>query len=614
MQNTQTTIYNPLCPGCKTPFGAVPAGTAVSLSLSVPATLGCTTPYLCIARWDEPAQLIAMTPAGKEGERDLFTLTYTPERIGAYFYYFDLYVNYTKVFRGAAGEGYLSSAPQGDRYQLTVYQPDFTTPAALRGGVLYQIFPDRFFEGKPHTEMPFADRYYRKNKDGEPYFWPTEKSDGLLNLDYFGGDFAGIEQKLPYLSSLGVTILYLNPIFEAHSNHRYNTANYMKPDPLLGTEEEFQSLCAAAKKRGIRIILDGVFSHTGSDSIYFDREARYGSNGAYRNPNSPYRCWYDFSPQYPEGYRSWWGFASLPEVNENEPSFQKFICGEGGVIDHWMSLGASGFRLDVADELPDSFIQLIRAAVKRHGADKLLIGEVWEDASNKVSYGAHRTYLLGGGLDTVMNYPFRDAIIRFLRQGNAAALAEVLLSIVSHYPKPAMDLAMNMLSTHDTVRAITAIAGEDCEGHDRYWQSGRVLDEPHFFFGKRLMQLGFCLIFTLPGLPCIYYGDEIAMQGYKDPFNRAYFDWNSHDETLRGCVRLLAAFRSAHPAFVDGDFRILKAEGGLLVFTRRAGEDAVTVVINRAQAPVALTLCGERVTVPEYGYLLRAGAAEAAEL
>ena len=598
------TIYNSLDPSFKTPFGAVPEGTQVTFRLSVPDTLGCTTPYLCICRWDEPVRLLAMQPAGKQGGRNLFRLEYTAGQPGAYFYFFDLYVNYTKIFRGERGEGYLSSAPQGDRYQLTVYERDFATPAPLRGGVLYQIFPDRFCEGTPHTEMPFADRYYRKNKDGEPYFWPNEVDDGLLNLDYFGGDFAGIESKLPYLASLGVTLIYLNPIFEAHSNHRYNTADYMKPDPLLGTEADFVRLCAKAKAQGIRIILDGVFSHTGSDSVYFDREARYGSNGAYHNPNSPYRCWYDFSPQYRDGYRSWWGFDTLPEVNENEPSFQKFICGEGGVIDHWMTLGASGFRLDVADELPDDFIQLIRAAVKRHGEDKLLIGEVWEDATNKVSYGVHRAYLLGGGLDTVMNYPFRDAIIRFLRAGNAAALAEVLMSIVEHYPKPAMDVAMNMLSTHDTVRAITAIAGEDCEGHDRYWQSGRVLDEPHFFFGKRLMRLGFCLIFTLPGLPCIYYGDEIAMQGYKDPFNRAYFDWNCTDETLRRCVRELAARRRSNPAFADGDLRILRAEGGLLVFERRSGSHSATVVINRSQAPVTLTLAGAQHTLPEYSYLL----------
>ena len=601
------TIFNSLDPAFKTPFGAVPAGTAVTFRLSVPDTLGCTTPYLCISRWDEPAQLLAMTPAGKQDGRDLFTLEYTPQAEGAYFYFFDLYVNYTKVFCGERGEGFLSSAPQGARYQLTVYQPDFVTPKALRGGVMYQIFPDRFCEGTPHEEMPFADRYYRRNKDGEPYFWPNEVDGGLLNQDYFGGDFAGIESKLPYLASLGVTVIYLNPIFEAHSNHRYNTANYLKPDPLLGTEEDFARLCARAKERGIRIILDGVFSHTGSDSIYFDREARYGSNGAYHNPNSPYRCWYDFSPQYRDGYRSWWGFDTLPEVNENEPSFRKFICGEGGVIDHWMKLGASGFRLDVADELPDSFIRLIRAAVKRHGEDKLLLGEVWEDATNKVSYGVHRTYLLGGGLDAVMNYPFKDAIIRFLRHGNAAALAEVLMSIVEHYPKPAMDVTMNMLSTHDTVRAITAIAGEDCEGHDRYWQSGRVLDEPHFFFGKRLMRLGFCLIFTLPGLPCIYYGDEIAMQGYKDPFNRAYFDWNCTDETLRGCVRELASRRAANPAFADGDLRILRAEGGLLLFERRSGSHSATVAVNRTQAPVTLTLDHRSYTIPEYGYLLLDG-------
>ena len=601
------TIFNSLDEHFKTPFGAVCCGEKVTFRLRVPAQIGCTTPYLCICRWDEPVQLIRLEPEGRQGKFDLFSLCYTAALPGAYFYFFDLYINYTKVFRGERGEGFLSSAPQGDRYQLTVYEPGFSTPQLLRGGVMYQIFPDRFCEGTPHTEMPFADRYYRKNKDGEPYFWPNEVDGGLLNRDFFGGDFAGIESKLPYLKDLGVTLIYLNPIFEAHSNHRYNTANYMKPDPLLGTEEDFSRLCASARRMGIRIILDGVFSHTGSDSIYFDREARYGSNGAYHNPHSPYRRWYDFGPQYADGYRSWWGFSSLPEVNENEPSFQEFICGENGVIDHWIKLGASGFRLDVADELPDSFIRLIRKAVKRHGEDKLLIGEVWEDATNKVSYGAHRTYLLGGGLDTVMNYPFRNAIIHFLRYGNAAALAESLLSIVEHYPKPAMDLAMNMLSTHDTVRAITAIAGEDCEGHDRYWQSGRVLDEPHFFFGKRLMRLGFCLIFTLPGLPCIYYGDEIAMQGYKDPFNRAYFDWNCKDETLRGCVRELAAFRAGCDAFREGRLRILQAEGGLLIFERYTDRCRAGVVINRSQAPIQLTIGGRQITVPEYGYQLVEG-------
>ena len=186
---------------------------------------------------------------------------------------------------------------------------------------MYQIFPDRFFEGRPHPVMPFADRVYRANKQGEPYFWPNEQG-GQLNLDYFGGDFEGIRKKLGYLQELGVTWIYLNPIFEAHANHRYNTADYLNADPLLGTNEEFTLLCREAKEKGIRIILDGVFSHTGSDSLYFNREGRYGQGGAYHDPNSPYRSWYDFDPKYPCGYRSWWGFETLPEVREDDPAYQ----------------------------------------------------------------------------------------------------------------------------------------------------------------------------------------------------------------------------------------------------------------------------------------------------
>lgn len=600
-------VYNCFLSSHKTPFGAVAAGTPVRFRLSVPRDTGCTQPRFCLlaAGADQPT-LFAMRDEGPgEPGFEEFVLDYTPAAAGVCYYYFDLYVNYTKVYRGEGGEGYLCADAAGPLYQLTVYEADFATPAPLRGGVMYQIFPDRFCEGVKR-EMPFADRIYRPDKDGEPYFWPDEADGGLLNRDYFGGDFAGIQSKLSYLAGLGVTILYLNPIFEAHSNHRYNTADYLKPDPLLGTEEDFAALCRAAAVRGIRIILDGVFSHTGSDSIYFDKEGRYGSDGAYHDPQSRYRPWYVFGSGYPQGYRCWWGFPTLPEVNEEEPSFRRFICGEGGVIDHWMNLGAAGFRLDVADELPDDFIELIRRAVKRHGEDKLLLGEVWEDATDKVSYGVHRTYLLGRGLDTVMNYPFKDAILHFLRCGDAAALAGTVGAIAEHYPKPALDLAMNMLSTHDTVRAITAIAGESDEGRDRYWQSGRVLDEPHFFFGKRLMRLGFCLIFTLPGLPCIYYGDEIAMQGYRDPFNRAYFDWNCTDETLRSSIRELAAFRRGCPAFAEGTLTIHRAEGGVLVFERAGGGARALIVVNRTQAPLETEFEGRRLTTPEYGYSLLA--------
>ena len=332
------TFYNSLDLTCKSPFGAVKAGQPVTFNLTVPEDLGYVDPHLVLTKDCEDPVHYRMEFTGQTPKVNHFALTVTPTTSGLYFYHFDLYTDFRRIYRTPGGEGVLSWT-DGQDWQLTVYEPDFKTPDWQKNGTMYQIFPDRFCEGKPNKTMPFADRIYRADKTGEPYFWPTEQSEGYLNMDYYGGDFAGIQPKLPYLRDLGVTCIYLNPIFEAHANHRYNTADYLKADPLLGTNEEFSALCAAAAKEGIRIILDGVFSHTGSDSRYFNREGRYGPGGAYRDRNSPYRSWYDFDSGYPCGYRSWWGFETLPEVQEESPSYVEFICGKGGVIDTWLNLG-----------------------------------------------------------------------------------------------------------------------------------------------------------------------------------------------------------------------------------------------------------------------------------
>ena len=506
------TFFNSRLLQYKSPFGAVTANTQVTWHLDVPENFGYVDPHLVLTKDRETPVHYRMEFTGQSQGANHFQVKVTPTSSGLYFYYFDLYTDFRKICRGAGAEGFLTWTLK-DSWQLTVYEPDFSTPSWIKNGTMYQIFPDRFNEGVPNKEMPFADRIYREDKTGEPYFWPTEQEEGYLNRDYFGGDFLGIEQKLPYLKNLGISCIYLNPIFEAHANHRYNTANYLKADPLLGTNEDFVRLCLAAKKEGIRIILDGVFSHTGSDSLYFNREGRYGPGGAYRDRHSPYRSWYDFDSGYACGYRSWWGFDTLPEVQEESPSYVEFVCGKGGVIDTWLGLGASGFRLDVADELPDAFIEKIRAAVKAHGEDKLLIGEVWEDATTKEGFGRRRTYLRGHGLDTTMNYPFRNAAIDFVRGADAAEIADRILSICENYPPPALDCCMNFLSTHDTERAITAIADEPANGRDRFWQSGRRIPLSRMEDAVRRELLAYALIFALPGVPCIYYGDEIAMQG-----------------------------------------------------------------------------------------------------
>ncbi len=577
----QPKFYNSQFTGCKTPFGALRQGQPVRINLFVPQEMGVQEPRLRLWRDAHEPRYYTMEKIEPLNGSDRFTVEFSLPFTGLYFYYFDLWKDYAKVFRDSDGNGYLSRE-DGPAWQLTVYDQDFTTPAFLRGGVLYQIFPDRFYEGVKNKPLPYADRIYRANKTHEPYFWPNESKEGYLNMDYFGGDLEGVRQKLPYLKELGVTCIYFNPIFEAHANHRYNTADYRKIDPFLGTNEDFAKLCAEAKEAGIAIILDGVFSHTGADSLYFNKESRYGSGGAYHDPNSPYRSWYDFSPNYACGYRSWWGFDTLPEVNENDPSYREFICGEGGVIDYWMSMGASGFRLDVADELPDDFIEDIRKAVKRHGQDKYLLGEVWEDATNKWSYGVRRTYLLGQGLDAVMNYPFRNAVLNFVKGASGQETAAQIMSICENYPAPALHTLMNFISTHDTERAITYLAGESSEGHDRYWQSGRRLNMQQYEYGIVLLRMAYAMIFTLPGVPCIYYGDEVAMQGYRDPFNRGYFDWDSKEERVRSILRQLAQLRRSSDAFAEGSLEMLEVQQDFLHYRRTGPTEVADVFINRS--------------------------------
>ena len=593
-------LFNSLDSAYKTPRGAVRTGEPLRLALTIPEHYGFVEPRLVLTKdGGDPVEYRMDFKGCVEGVNH-FRLSLTLDEAGLYFYYFDLYSDFRKLYRGELGEAVLSWTA-GACWQLTVYEADFATPKALRGGVMYQIFPDRFFEGRPHPVMPFADRVYRANKQGEPYFWPNEQG-GQLNLDYFGGDFEGIRKKLGYLQELGGTWIYLNPIFEAHANHRYNTADYLNADPLLGTNEEFSRLCREARKRGIRIILDGVFSHTGSDSLYFNREGRYGQGGAYHDPNSPYRSWYDFDKKYPCGYRSWWGFDTLPEVREDDPAYQQFICGKGGVIDTWLSRGASGFRLDVADELPDDFIESIRKAVKAHGPDCYLLGEVWEDATTKEAYGVRRTYLLGKGLDGVMNYPFRNAILSFLRGGSALSSAEQLTAICEHYPAPALHALMNHLGTHDTERILTALEDEPAEGRDRYWQSGRRLPKPKYDHGIRLVRLAYAMLFTLPGVPCIYYGDEVGMQGYRDPFNRAYYDWDSTENRIKPLLRQLAKLRKECDAFWEGDFRVTRADGGLLQYRRTGPTETAEIAINRTPRLLATRALGKVTEVDPFSF------------
>ena len=578
-------------PQYRSPFGAVCTGTAVHLRVCMPRDWGCSRVTLTVQTEDSLPREMDMYWAGMaDDSHEWWELHYTPAEPGIYWYGFHV--------RVAMGQGWLVRQPDGTAayspsksgpcWQLTCYEAGYTTPAWLRGGIMYQIFPDRFAaSGEPKAGVP-ADRVLHGDWQ-EPVVWQPDAQGRVRNNDFFGGDLAGIRQKLEYLHGLGVTCLYLNPIFESHSNHRYDTADYTRIDPLLGDSEDFRALTEEAARLGIRVVLDGVFSHTGADSVYFNRERRYPGDGAYNSPASPYSAWYHFR-RWPNEYGSWWGFDTLPEVDELAPDFMEYINGPEGVTARWLRAGASGWRLDVADELPDGFLDALRRRVKDTDPDALVLGEVWEDATTKESYGHRRRYLLGRQLDSVMNYPFRSAILRFLLEGEGEAFVHGVADLVENYPPQALHILMNHIGTHDTERALTLLGGEPGQGRGRGWQAGRQMTADQRRLGLRRLRLATLLQCALPGVPCIYYGDEAGMEGYKDPFNRATYPWGQEDAELLDWYRRLGAARRDCGALAEGSFVPLAAGRDVVAFVRRWSEGALLCAVNRGDAPQTVEL------------------------
>ncbi len=575
----------------RAPFGAVAEDTAVTLRVCMPRNWSCHAATLLVDRDGLPPYEQAMTWSGMEGEdHEWWTTAYTPAEAGLYWYGFRVEVGMGSGFLTRQPDGTAAYSPDrdGTRWQLTCYEQGFETPDWLAGGVLYQIFPDRFAaSGEPKAGVP-TDRILHDGWDA-PLVWQPDAQGRVWNNDFYGGDLKGIQQKLDYLQSLGVTCIYLNPIFESHSNHRYDTADYTRIDPLLGDEADFRHLCAAAAERGIRVMLDGVFSHTGSDSVYFNRERRYPGDGAYNSPHSPYSDWYHFR-NWPNDYGSWWGFQTLPEVEELSPGFMNYINGAEGIVARWLTAGASGWRLDVADELPDGFLDALRARVKTTNPDAMVLGEVWEDASNKESYGHRRRYLLGRQLDSVMNYPFRDAILGFLLGGDGRDFTNQVYSVVENYPPQTLRLLMNHIGTHDTERALTLLGGEPSYGRGRSWQAAQTMTEDQRRLALRQMRLASLLQFALPGVPCIYYGDEAGAEGYKDPFNRHPYPWGREDKGLLAWYRDLGAARRKTSALAEGAYQPLPYVGAAVGFVRGTGQGALLCAANRGDCPVRLPL------------------------
>lgn len=577
----------------RNPFGAVTSGTEVQLRLAV-SDAGIPSSVQLIYQIDGENEIAADMPYEMtvNGSSVYFSKIKMPDEPCLVWYWFKLVYNHNEtVWYGnnhsaLGGEGDLYEHKPDKAFQITVYSPEFKTPDWFKKSVAYQIFPDRFFNGNADGSFLGERSDIIKRNWGEQPFYKAEQFGGEYKAnDFFGGNLLGITQKLPYLADLGISVIYLNPIFCAYSNHKYDTGSYEETDPMFGTEEDFKSLCEKAETYGIRIILDGVFNHTGADSMYFNKNGTYDSLGAYQSQKSPYYGWYRFS-EWPEEYESWWGMKTLPQVEEQNEEYRKYLLsGDNAIIKKWLKNGASGWRLDVADELPDFFIEELRENAKAEKEDAVIIGEVWEDASSKVAYGERRKYFMGNGLDSVMNYPMRNALIdAVLGKIGAEELDMRLMSLKENYPPCAYYSLLNMVSSHDVERVMTLLSGAPPGREvDRDFQANYYIDENAYNTARMRLYVLLAMQMTLPGVPCIFYGDEIGMTGYGDPFCRAAFPWddlNKYDSTgnVFEAYKRLIALRNENSAFSEGEFETIYKLGGVYAYIRYAEDKFITAV------------------------------------
>lgn len=581
----------------RNPFGAVPTGGRVILSLAHEKGEGDEA-FLCLQSDGKKMRELPML--WHEKERVWQIEIKAPSTPTLLWYFFRVRAGDTTYFYGACGEqrGGVGTlyAEHPRAYQITVYKKGFTTPNWFKEGIVYQIFVDRFYNGSKDGAVlnPKKNSFLYGSWQDPPMYIKGEAGN-ILRWEFFGGNLQGIMEKLPYLQGLGVTILYLNPIFEAASNHKYDTGDYLKIDPMFGTEEDFHKLCKEAAALGMKVILDGVFSHTGSDSIYFNREGNYDSLGAHQSTESPYYSWYSFQ-EHPHRYDSWWGIGTMPNVQEMEPTFLDFILtGEDSVVRHWMKAGARGWRLDVADELPDPFIKTMRRVMKDEDEESILIGEVWEEASHKISYNKRREFIWGEALDSVMNYPFRSLVLQYiLGHLSGADLHRGLMALREHYPAEAFYSAMNLIGSHDVTRVLTLLG--EAPPHEELTESRRQTYRlPQEQRDLALARLKLLILFqmTFPGTPHLYYGDEAGVQGFKDPHNRSTFPWGQENEDLLSWCTTMIALRHDHAMLKTGTWQPLclgedvygfqrSLEEGKDVFGQRRQQGRACIFLNRS--------------------------------
>lgn len=558
---------------CKSPYGAVKCGEKLSLHFPIASWVSVDKMFVFI-RLGDVSTPVEMRFEKSENGFSVYTADYVFDAAGIYYYRFEMRNRDGVWYYGRGENGESVCGENLPEWQLTVYKSSYKTPDFAKGNIIYHIFVDRF----NRADGVKTKRKYRLHESFSESPEVVSADGKYYADDFFGGNFNGIREKLDYLEELGVGIIYLSPIFKAYSNHRYDTGDYLKVDELLGTEDDFKRLLDAAHEKGMKIILDGVFNHSGADSLYFNKFGTYDSLGAYQSKSSPYYDWYYFK-KFPDEYACWWGCDNVPDLNKSNNDYRALVFGKNGVVEKWQKLGADGWRLDVVDELPIDFVNLLIKKIKSVNKDALVIGEVWEDASTKVSYGELRPYLLGDQLDGTMNYPFMNAIIAYVRDGDEKFFKDTVQSILENYPKETVYCLMNSLGTHDTVRIINALSDVRAHGWSKTHKLGYKLPDSEYEKAKKKLYLASVLQFTLPGIPSIFYGDEAGLQGFDDPINRRPYPWGSEDKEILDHYRKLGRIRRENRAVFSGGFN-MRDENGLVAYERAGGDDEILIAVN----------------------------------
>lgn len=519
---------------------------------------------------------------------DVYTFSIPTKKIstGLYFYEIQITCAYGVIYSTLCYDDLIFDyKPFNKKIQFSLSNFKYPLPKKFLGGIIYHIFVDRFRKG---GDVPIKDGAILIDNwdDGIPEY-PEYPGAYIKNNTFFGGTLYGVKDKLYYLKSLGVNILYLSPIFQSPSNHKYDTSDYMRVDEMFGGDEGLSELIEAAEAEGIGIILDGVFNHTGADSIYFNKYSTYNNLGAYQSKESPFYSWFNFY-DYPTKYECWWNIDILPRINTENCDCSSYFLGHRGVIDKYASLGILGFRLDVADELSDEFIRGIKERLSSKIRAPLLYGEVWEDGSNKIAYGRRKSYYLGDELDGVMNYPLRRGILSYLRDSETDALRYALTEIINNAPHRIRHFQMNILGTHDTERVLTVLGGVDLDISNTEKRATRLSNEERAIAVK-LLKMAYTILMTLPGIPAIYYGDEVGLEGYSDPFNRMPFPWGMEDKEILDFVRLLSDIRRKHNVYKLGDFKLYELNSTRLIYSRKSKTNAYITIVNNSDCSLVFS-------------------------